>query len=238
MAAFEELVLAELKALRKRSDGASLAGIASSPTMCQLLGDGDPALAMGVLQDLPFRGEYTREIDAACFSLGLASKADTHLGRLEAFAAEQFIDQRQARRLSDKGLVELARLITTNWVTFAAPCLAVVVTNGPNDVSLFVDARCSWSTHMESPTLTWTNDSETGGLVVDALEGLPDTDDRTYRSGEPIAIGRDGISTATIVWRGDQYPKFEVVVTGLAEGWQTHVEAYGSKLRVRARPSW
>lgn len=229
-------MLAELKALRKRADGASLAGIASSPTVCELLGDGDPALAMGVLQDLPFRGEYTREIDAACFSLGLASKADTHLRRLEEFASQQFIDQRQARRLSDKGLIELARLISTNWVTFAAPCLTVIVTNGDGDVRLFVDARCNWSTHMEAPMMSWTNTAETGREVVNTDDGPPGADQQIYRSEAPVAIRRDGATTATIVWRGDQYPKIEVILPGLTIGTTCRVESFASKVRITWLP--
>ncbi|MCV7079211.1 hypothetical protein [Mycobacterium szulgai] len=60
-----QLVLNELKALRKRPDGVCVAAISLSPAISQLLGNGDPLVAWSRLQQLAMGTEPSREIEWA-----------------------------------------------------------------------------------------------------------------------------------------------------------------------------
>lgn len=99
--------------------------MAQCPVMCDLLGNGDPEVALVELthkvMELIDSGDDVTAVEAASYSLGLCTYADTHLARLEEFGAKHFLDQRQARRYSDRGLLQLARLISTHWTTQTVP---------------------------------------------------------------------------------------------------------------------
>lgn len=71
------------------------------PTVVALLGDGDPLLAFTQLQDRILQtigqADDSLPIQAAAYSLGLASDSDTHLGRLTDFGADFGFEARQAQ---------------------------------------------------------------------------------------------------------------------------------------------
>ena len=109
------LVLDELKLLRKRSGAVTVDALSLAPTVCALLGGGDPLLPYTRLQHHLLDEAHERSIKAAAASLGFSSSDDIHLNRLTDAGEMLAVDQRQARRLSDEGLETLATLIATNW---------------------------------------------------------------------------------------------------------------------------
>src|SRR3954462_12996318 len=108
----EERVRGELLALRKTSDGATVETLGGAPVISGLLGNGDPRTAYNRLKHIVLDAEQNTAMAAAASSLGFASDRPTHLGRLEDFGAERGYDQRQVRRYSDRGVRNLAQLVT------------------------------------------------------------------------------------------------------------------------------
>lgn len=100
--AAEDAIHQELRAARKRPGGLSPQAMAQCPVMCDLLGNGDPEVALVELNhkimELIDSDDDITAVEAASCSLGLCTDADTHLARLEEFGAKHFLDQRQARR--------------------------------------------------------------------------------------------------------------------------------------------
>ncbi|MFT3714399.1 MAG: hypothetical protein QM774_00200 [Gordonia sp. (in: high G+C Gram-positive bacteria)] len=228
----EAAVLVELKALRKRTAGADLAGIALCPTICQLLGNGDPAAAQGALQNLPFGVEWSAEIEAACYVLGLASEADTVLGRLEEYASEHYIDQRQARRRSELGLQELARLITTNWTREAVPTLRLYLTrSGDHSIDVHVVADCPDVIDMGVPTLTCTSGEATTTTEVQTPNEAKSGGQRVSQ-GVSLSVSDGDEVVISVVWPGTMWPRF-VVTHDEGRARQVVTETLGAKLLVR-----
>ena len=142
----EHAVHAELFAARKSSEGLSHNSMSTCPVMRDLLGDGDPLAAFQrlthrILETLD-TDDDVRAIEAATYSLGLGSAGKTHLDRLNDFGQEYGYEARQARRYSDRGLRQLARLITSNWIVHTVPTLEVFVAQQP-DHSLAVTLRAT-----------------------------------------------------------------------------------------------
>ncbi|MGL5827496.1 MAG: hypothetical protein ACRCYU_22230 [Nocardioides sp.] len=139
----EQKVYRELLTARKSPEGLSPVSMALYPTMRDLLGDGDPLTAFQrlshrVLETLDV-GDDVLAIEAASFSLGLGSNAKTHLDRLNEFGETWGYEARQSRRYSDKGIRQLARLITSNWIVHTVPTLEVFLvpqSNGSLLISL------------------------------------------------------------------------------------------------------
>lgn len=127
----EYLVLQELLAARKTTEGLSPHTMALCPTLTGLLGDGDPMAAFGRLQTKTLEalelGDDVQALEAATYSLGLTSHGKTHLDRLNDFGEVHGYEARQARRYSDKGIKQLARLVCTNWVFQTAPTAEVTL---------------------------------------------------------------------------------------------------------------
>jgi hypothetical protein len=158
-----ELVYRELLAARKRADGLSSASITSCHTLVDLIGDGDPLIAMTrlthrILETIE-RDDDAIRITAAAYSLGLGSAGRTHLQRLTDFGEEYGYEARQARRLSDDGVRELAQLITTNWIVHAVPTVEVLVIQQRDEsFAIQVSTRRQWYIDMH-PLLIQTQDS-------------------------------------------------------------------------------
>ena len=151
----EERVLAELLAARKAAWGLSPTGMAACPTMTGLLGDGDPLLAFTRLQarvlELIDQDDDVLPVQAAAYSLGLACARSTHLDRLSEFGADFGFEARQARRYSDRGLRQLARLICSNWLVQTAPLCRVVLAQRPDGaVTVMAWRRWQWFVGMRS----------------------------------------------------------------------------------------
>lgn len=156
----EAEVHAELLAVRKATDGLSPASMTQCPVTCDLLADGDPSLAFARLShrvlETVEQGDDTLGIEAAAYSLGLASKANTHLDRLNDFGEEYGYEARQARRHSDRGLRQLAVLITSNWIVHAVPSVEVFVAEqSDRSFAITVRAKRQWFVDMGTPHLQW-----------------------------------------------------------------------------------
>ena len=208
-------------------------GIAESQTVCQLLGNGDPVLAWSQLQHLALGVEWSKDIEAACYSLGFASTGSTHLARLEEFAAELYIDQRQARRYSDRGLVQLTRLICTNWVTYSVPTFDMVITpSSSSTVVLYFQCCRPEVVRMAVPTVRSRN--AVGEKVFDfTTTEWRDGPMICVRVEQPLTADLQGETSITASWSGELWPKFSVRMAGHTPHVTEIVECLGAKMVVR-----
>lgn len=228
----EALVLSELKALRKNRKGASFETLAErAPTICGLLGGGDAALAYNVLvqQCLDKVGaDWSMEIEAAIASLGLSNDKQTVLARLEEFASTWYLDQRQARRYSDQGLISMAKLIATTWAVYSAPVIAVYVATGAANGGDGARPHA----HIRINHLAFLN--------MQPVQVAIDGEDRQVL--EPINCATDeAIQLVTypqvpfttlldIFWFGELWPKWEVTLS--TESTAMRVEILGTHARI------
>ncbi len=228
----EERVLAELLSLRKSRSGVTLASIAHADTICQLLGAGDPYVAFSKLRHQVLDSDLGLSIRAAASSLGLLAEGESHLARLVAFGEEAFLEQRQVRRYSDKGIRELARLITTNWPTETSPQLTAIIS--PNSVGWEMQvttARLN-AVEMKDPQVAVLVGAETAYPELSWKVGVRGA---WFHSGlrEPIFVYKAGDVeiSVVVVWRGELWPKFNTVWLGTFDGGT--VETLGTKLMLR-----
>jgi hypothetical protein len=236
----EEAIHAELVAARKRPGGLSPQAMALCPVMCDLLGNGDPEVAHVELShkiiELIEADDDIMSIEAACYSLGLSSEADTHLARLEEFGAKHFLDQRQARRYSDRGLLQLARLIATHWTTQTVPeAIFILIGVAPDQIGFSIQLRRQqhvdmrpakvslWPADQDQPTpleITWKRTSPDEALWLE--------DEFT----EPRTATIQGETTIRLVWRGETWPKFTVVLLGDIDAAMVKSETLGAACAV------
>jgi hypothetical protein len=161
----EHAIHAELLAMRKRPGGLSPRSMAQCPVICDLLGNGDPEVAHVELTHklIEIIGEEDdiMAVEAASCSLGFSAEANTHLARLQEFGDKHFLDQRQARRYSDRGLVQLVRLISSHWTTRTVPEATLIVAGiDGTQLGLSVQLRRQQHVDMHKPRLIlWVADS-------------------------------------------------------------------------------
>lgn len=241
--ASEAAIHHELLAARRRMGGLSPREMANSPVIADLLGNGDPEVAhveLGLkLLEIIETEDDIMAIEAAAYSLGYASAKDTHLGRLEEFGAKHLLDQRQARRYSDRGLEQLARLISTHWTTQTVPeATLIVVGVPPGQIGFSVQLRCQRHVDMREPRLSiWPADHDEPTPL--ALEWQrTSADDALWVEDEttPQVIDVDGETTLRLVWRGETWPKFTVVLTGDIDAEMITSETLGTACAVTVRP--
>lgn len=203
-------VLAELKVIRKRRFGMTKDALAASPLIVGFLGNGDAEVAHSVFIQSALRHEWQQEIEAALYSLGVACEEESHLDRLEAFAAEWFMDQRQARRYSDKGLEQIAMLITTNWAVFSTPTIQLTYTYVPTLAQMRIDvvAQHLLVTAMKEPKFS----SIEHGAITELVFPFA-VDEDTQRRTITTTLYSDWAPKEsfqmTTVWRGELWPMFE-----------------------------
>ena len=228
-----ELVLDELRALRRHPGGVTVDTLALAPVICRLLGSGDPYLAYTRLQHGLIDATADRTLRAAAASLGFSTTGDTHLERLDEAGDELGLDQRQVRRLSDQGLTALAALISTNWTIEAVPELTAVVTSTPDGFMIAVVASRPQVVEMSEPDID---------LLTGDVRETPHLDWRSSTTGEieqlqasPIAVPQGAVETSLmIIWRGELWPKFTVHWHGDISNVTT--ETLGNKLMLRLVP--
>ena len=190
--------------------------------MCDLLGNGDPEVAhvqltLKVLEIIEAEDDVMA-LEAACYSLGLATQASTHLRRLEEFGAKHFIDQRQARRYSDRGIKQLARLIATNWTTQTVPEATVIVIGmAPGKIGFTIRLRCQRHVDMREPKVgIWLRDQDAPDPLDIAWKRTSEPDalwtEDEFQTSEILDVHQE--TTIRLVWRGEVWPKFTVVLTG------------------------
>lgn len=240
----EDPIRRELLTARGRPGGLSPQTMAQCPVMCDLLGDGDPEVAHVQLSlkviEITEADDDIMALEAACFSLGLTTAADTHLRRLEEFGSKHFIDQRQARRYSDRGVMQLARLIATNWTTQTVPEVTmIVIGTDPGKVGLTFRLRCQRHVDMRDPKIriraadneepdplavNWQRTSEAGALwSEDEFE-------------TPKILSIEHETTIRLVWRGEVWPKFTIVLAGDIDAAMVTSETLGAACAVSIKP--
>jgi hypothetical protein len=229
----EQLVLDELLRIRKSRGGIAVEAVAQSPTICQLLGNGDPYVAYSRLRQRALEADTDLDIQAAIASLGFSTHGTTHLHRLDEFGLEVNLDQRQVRRHSDKGLRVLARAIASNWTVESVPELTALIVEGePASFELHVATRCPLVTTMSTPRIELVR-----GKTREIVEaGFVDSEDGLWINGhtiEPVRFASGHDETAvSIVWRGELWPKWNVQVRMLNAA-VVGVEAVGNRVTVR-----
>ena len=232
---------AELLAARKRPGGLSPEQMAQSPVMCDLLGNGDPEVAsveLGhKLLEIIEAEDDVLALEAACYSLGLTSAATTHLARLEEFGVKHFVDQRQARRYSDRGIDQLARLISSHWTTRTVPRAELIIV--PADVghiAVMVQLHRQWHIDMRVPELSVRQeDADQPQMLEVGWTPEADQDDGPWMLtalAEPCILPLTAETTVRLVWRGETWPTFVVAVPDPIQGRFLRVQTLGSSCAV------
>ena len=230
-APLDERVYLELLELRKSRFGITVDSIAHANVICQLLGAGDPFLAYSRIRHEILNSDFGLPIMAAAASLGLTVKGEGHLNRLTSFGSELYLDQRQVRRYSDKGLRELARMIVTNWPTETSPELSLFLFKVSTGWEIQIFGRHLHVIEMSDPLVT---------VLIGATKKLQnnnwnvrESDNLSYFSAhDPLIINSSEEETSiVVVWRGELWPKFNAILNGVFD--QVMVEALGNKFLVR-----
>ena len=212
--------------------------------MCDLLGNGDPEVAhvqlsLKVLEIIEAEADVMA-LEAACYSLGLATAADTHLRRLEEFGSKHFIDQRQARRYSDRGVKQLARLIATNWTTQTVPAASVIVIGtAPGKVGFTIRLRCQRHVDMREPKVgIWPASLDEPDPLAVSWKRVSEPDalwtEDEFETPEILNVEEE--VTIRLVWRGEVWPKFTVVLTGDIDAAMVTSETLGAACAVSIKP--
>jgi hypothetical protein len=233
----QQRVRGELLRLRKLPTGLTVETMALSPTICGLLGAGDPYVAYTSLQHRLLEAVGSRELDALTASLGLSAEGDTHLKRLDAYGAHIHLDQRQVRRYSDKGVDMAVELITTNWPTQTVPQLTALVqyASGSASAEWHIQVFTRWLdvVAMRAPALTLMSGSTRKELEPHWAADQQDVWD-TAATTEPLIITDSKEETSLIlVWRGELWPKFNT--QWLTPSPSMVSESLGNKLMLRLR---
>lgn len=233
---FEESVLLELRELRKRSEGMNPTSIASAPTLCAVLGGGDPAVAYNAFKHAVLAQADSTQIRAASYSLGLESTEDTHLRRLDEFGRHFAFEQRQARRHSDVGLQRIAKFVATNWTVDSVPRLNVtVVQSGPDAFTVGVVLERPSFIEMRPPEFSvWVDGNREGREVsFGDSERLDATWSRSIGEHFELQARGDGEFALVVVWPGETWPKMSVQAVGLDARTVFVTETLGCKLMLR-----
>lgn len=221
----------ELRALRKVRRGVNIESIAIAPTICQLLGAGDPYVAFARLRHQILGSDFGPSIMAAAASLGLTVERDNLLDRLQAYGDENFLEQRQVRRYSDRGLEELSRMIVTNWPTETVPQLDLLMGFSSDVFELQIWTKCLNAVEMKPVRCQILR----GESQVDPeLQWDTDSDEVWSRSRlvHPIVISLTPEPTSiAMVWKGELWPKFSATILGPLP--RVCYESLGNKLMVR-----
>lgn len=214
-----ESVLRELRVARKHRSGLSEVTMADCPTTCSFLGAGDPAVAFSSLVALARTYQLDQETSAGLMSLGIGiADSVSVLDRLERIAAEQYVDQRTARRRADQGLRRLAMLITTNWSLW--PPKMIVRLRHEGD-ALLLAVGLEWPVRLSM--LTPTIEVAHKGDPPEAVEGTWETHrTRTKADWELRHLGgvlalnlQEAPTVVTIRWLGEMWPRFDTNATSV-----------------------
>lgn len=256
----EERVRAELLAVRKTAAGLSPHSMARCPVMVMLLGNGDPLVAFTQLESRILKEIETKDdvvaLEAASFSLGFASSASTHLDRLNAFGEERGYEARQARRHSDKGIDELARLIAQNWNQYMTPIAEILIGEQADqsisvgvqntrprfigmeamrvdfptarDKSNYGNVRYRFIEHAGSIHYSYTETRASTSLPADIMITSLLTPSLVCPAPHPSSP-----ALLTFVWRGEAWPLWQITLLGpLNETTMLRSRIFGNKLEV------
>lgn len=231
-------VLAELLATRKSREGLTVASLTSSPTMCRLLGNGDPLLAYNRFKQRALKHLRSTEslaVEAALASLGLTALGSTHLARLDEFGSDRGYEQRQVRRHSDQGVRVLAHLIATNWVGASSPVLSLMLwPSADRDRSATARIEAHWPVDLSMRAVEVQLAS---GAVptLHQLSGAAESDGWLIEALAPLSLGvHDLESGVKVSWPGEIWPRFAVRLVG---AWDhvLAIDALGNSLVIAYR---
>jgi hypothetical protein len=219
--------------------------MALCPVVCGLLGDGDPQVAHVTLSHMLIEvieaDDDVMAIEAAYYSLGLASEADTHLARLQEFGDKHFIGQRQARYYSDRGLAQLARLIATHWTTRTVPeATVIVIGTGVDHVAVAVQLRRQVHIDMRPARLgLWPVGQDEPTPIAVSWVALEQGEDHWggEQLAEPLMVSVTTETTVRLVWRGEVWPTFTVVFTGDIGANMVRTQTLGAACAVTLTPA-
>ena len=247
----EARVHAELLTVRKSKEGLSPSSMALCPVIRDLLGAGDPLVAFQRLQHHMLMSLQTdddhRALEAAAYSLGLASKGATHLARLVDFGQERGYEARQARRHSDRGLRQLARMITSHWLVETVPTLSVlVIQDSPASFVITFRAVHLDVIGMHAPTVTTIDAAltETRHPLTLATKKVPASADSValcaahtvHTLQSPLRIEApmpDAPRYVRLQWQGEVWPRMAIsLLGGLRPDIQIASEGLGSSLQI------
>lgn len=236
----------ELLAARKSSEGLSPNSMAIHPVMRDLLGDGDPLVAFTRLEHRILEtielGDDITGIQAATYSLGLGSAGKTHLDRLIDYGRDYGYEARQARRHSDRGLRQLARLISSNWIVHTVPTLEIFLVQQSNS-SFAVTLRATRQHHIDMRRLELFEVAQSGerrplNLATTVAHEMPNGHvERVCETlTEPFNLKVPESGTPRhlrVEWPGEVWPRFGVSVIGaLASGLVVTSQTVGNTVQM------
>ena len=204
----EDEAKAELLRTRKHSDGVTVGSMARSPVLSSVLGGGDPKIAYNSLKHSIFAMDSSLAVQAATYSLGLASTGKTHLDRLTDFGTEHGYDQRQARRHSDRGITEIARFVATQWTVEASPVLEVrIVGLTVTTIEVILHTERFHFIEMIEPTVELV--AQDGNRQSIECEWHGGSDDLKEHAVTQICLSTPGGAAGlSVLWRGETSPLF------------------------------
>lgn len=228
----------ELLQMRKHRDGVTVAALARTDAIRQVLGGGDPRVAYNALKHILLNSSDDLAVTAAAYSLGFASDGATHLDRLIDFGREHGYDQRQARRYSDRGTLAVARHIGSEWVLQASPVLRVRVLRWDTEtLDVILQTERHPFIEMREPEVqVVTGAGLRRGVECDWT--IAATESAIVRASSYIARPCSEAPPAlSVLWPGELWPKFEITTersatesTGLA------VESLAARLQLSLGP--
>jgi hypothetical protein len=226
----EETARTELLRLRKRQGGTTVAAMAQTEALRQVLGGGDPRLAYNALKHILINQEQSLAVVAVSYSLGFASEGATHLDRLSDFGTEYSYDQRQARRYSDAGLTELARQIASEWTLEAAPVLeARVLRADDTTLELYLRTERLTFIEMQEPVVEAVNPD--GTRITLPCDWHPGDQGHAITASTNVVVLTE--AAASIRWPGELWPRF-VAMSEPSHG-TVRVETLASRMQVVVR---
>ncbi len=202
-------------------------------TVTRLLGSGDPRVAHSRLVHLVLDLPVDRNVRAATKALGLSSEFATVLDRLVEAGDDLGVDQRQARRYSDKGLETVAQLISTNWAVESTPSLTAALSDFQDRIEMQILTTHPPVVEMSSPVVTFL----VGQTATDAeprwVYGSSESGNLWSATSRALTLQRTQLETSiAVVWRGELWPKFTVDTAGIP----LVVETLGNKVMLRIGP--
>ena len=206
----------ELLAMRKHRDGVTVGNLARTTAILEVLGAGDPRLAYNQLKHVLLSLDQDLAVTAAGYSLGYASDFDSHLGRLDDFGQHHTYDQRQARRYSDKGIEQIARHISSEWVLEASPTLSIEVVRADHEVlELVMRTQRLAVVEMREPVaeivLPWV-ERTIHPAVWHQASSANDQEHTMAHIGVDRERYPEGAVSVSVLWLGEVWPKFEIAI--------------------------
>lgn len=232
----ESEVRQELLALRKLSEAVTVGSLARTTALRVVLGGGDARLAYNALKHMLLSAGDGLAITAVSYSLGYASDAATHLGRLADFGRDYAYDQRQARRYSDRGVTELSRRIATERVLEASPTLGIEIRYTPEKgeaAHLILRREALPFIEMRTPVIETVGPRGGRRAIRCQWQNQPDSDlavhwaEATVRDIDKRAI--------TVLWQGEVWPQF-VTAADQRLPYTTVVTTLGARMQVAFQP--